>query len=70
VFHVRPFHGGWRVDVDDRPAEILSGDRDRAIEIARYQATLRGTALVLVHGAGGAVDERIVVRAKPHTTPP
>jgi hypothetical protein len=60
VFHVRPFHVGWRVDgdVDGRCTETIAGDRDRAVAIARYRAMLHEAATVFVHDPNGKVEER------------
>ena len=58
--HITPFHVGWRVRSivpGRRTRDTVTGERSRAIEIARYQATRADTALVVVLREDGTVDE-------------
>lgn len=60
TIHITPFHVGWRVhsEVSGRlSGDTVTGERARAIEIARYQATRLATARVVVHGEDGTFEE-------------
>ena len=60
TLHISPFHAGWRVRGElagRRIRETVTGERSRAIEIARYHAARLEAARVVVHREDGSVDE-------------
>jgi hypothetical protein len=60
VFRISPFHVGWRVqaEVAGRPGqETVTGERERAIQIAQYQAKKYDPSTLIVLRHDGTVDE-------------
>jgi hypothetical protein len=59
--HITPFHVGWRVrtDAQGHRRETVTGERARAIEIARYHATRYDAPRVVVLHEDGSVEEEL-----------
>lgn len=57
--HITPFHVGWQVrtDAEGQRRETVTGERSRAIEIARYQAARLAARAVIVLREDGSIDE-------------
>jgi len=60
VVHITPFHVGWSVQSElsgRRGQTTVTGERERAIEIAQYQARRHEASLVVLHHEDGSVAE-------------